>query len=338
MPSIPYNRLFEPLDTDDLDLPAGGDFDADDRRARVHRRSRTRPEPEVSDPFERRGRRTEEERARAERRAADSEGELELPDGAARWSTWDDGERGPQPYPGWVVTELAAVDYELGVIKTGKEAEVHLVERAVPDTDRTCLLAAKRYRAAEHRQFQRDATYLEGRRARKSRETRAMANRTSFGRNLIAEQWAVAEFAAIANLWSLGAPVPYPVQRLGRELLLEFVGDADGTAAPRLAQLRPEPDLLADLWRQLVDALVLLAGNGFAHGDMSAYNLLVHEGRVVLIDLPQVVDVVANPQGYGFLERDAANVCTWFNAHGLPAGVADPVELTELLAKEAGLA
>ena len=108
-------------------------------------------------------------------------------------------------------------------------------ERAVPETGRSSLLAAKRYRAPEHRLFHRDAGYLEGRRVRRSRETRAMANRTSFGREAIAGQWASAEFAALSRLWEEGAAVPYPVQLLGTELMLEFIGDPDGTAAPRLA-------------------------------------------------------------------------------------------------------
>ena len=201
------------------------------------------------------GRLTEQERARL---AAVRESALagpQLPPGTDRWSTWGDGEQGPQPRPGWVVTELAAADTELGVLKTGKEADVHLIQRAVPDTDRGCLLAAKRYRSNEHRMFHRDAGYLEGRRMRRSREMRAMANRTAFGRNLIAEQWAVAEFAALSRLWSIGAPVPYPVQRSGTELLMEFLGDEDGTAAPRLAELRPDADELVELWRQLVAAL-----------------------------------------------------------------------------------
>src|SRR6476660_3884286 len=81
-----------------------------------------------------------------------------------RWSTWDQStptERGPKPHPKWLVTDLAAVDYELGVLKTGKEADVFLVRRGVPGTDRSCLLAAKRYRDATHRQFHRDVGYLE---------------------------------------------------------------------------------------------------------------------------------------------------------------------------------
>jgi RIO kinase 1 len=261
----------------------------------------------------------------------------DAPEGGDRWSTWDAsaaGERGPTPYPPWLVTDLAAVDVELGVLKTGKEADVHLIERGVPGTDRSCLLAAKRYRDAEHRMFHRDAGYLEGRRVRRSREMRAMQHRTAFGHQVIAGQWALAEFEALRRLWLLGACVPYPVQVLGTEVLLEFIGDPDGTAAPRLAQVRDGD--LDSLWSQLLDMLVLLARSGLAHGDLSPYNLLVHHGRLVMIDLPQVVDVIANPQGASFLDRDARNVATWFTARGLPA--ADPAALAALLRAEAGLA
>ncbi len=149
-----------------------------------------------------------------------------LPEGD-RWSTWDQStptERGPKPHPKWLVTDLAAVDYELGVLKTGKEADVFLVRRSVPGTDRSCLLAAKRYRDATHRQFHRDAGYLEGRRVRESRINRAVANRSGFGREAIAGQWANAEFNALVQLYNARVPVPYPVQVLKTELMLEFIG------------------------------------------------------------------------------------------------------------------
>jgi RIO kinase 1 len=236
-----------------------------------------------------------------------------------------------------VITDHAAVDHELGVIKTGKEADVHLLERAVPGTDRRTLLAAKRYRTAEHRLFHRDAGYLEGRRVRRSRETRAMANRTAFGRDLLSGQWAFEEFSALARLWSDGVAVPYPVQVAGTELLLEFVGDADGVAAPRLAQLRPGGQQLCDFWHQLVDALLGLARLGLTHGDLSAYNLLVHEGRLVMIDLPQVVSVVGNPQGPGFLARDGQRIGEWCVARGLPAEVGRPEELLDELRIAVGM-
>jgi RIO kinase 1 len=312
------------------------------RRSRPPRLQRsTRSYDEREDIFDpqssRSGRLTEQERIRLAIVRESALAGPELPAGADRWSTWGDGEQGPHPRPDWVVTELAAADSELGVLKTGKEADVHLIEREVPDTGRGCLLAAKRYRSNEHRMFHRDAGYLEGRRVRRSREMRAMANRTAFGRNLIAEQWAVAEFAAMSRLWSVGAPVPYPVQRSGTELLMEFLCDHEGTAAPRLAEVRPDHEQLLDLWHQLVAALELLAGEGLTHGDLSAYNLLVHGGQLMIIDLPQIVDVVANPRGPEFLARDVANITGWFRSHGLPAELADADALVAELITVAGL-
>ncbi|GAB2467040.1 serine protein kinase RIO [Jatrophihabitans fulvus] len=232
------------------------------------------------------------------------------------FSSWDGSTHGPEPVPDWVVTDRNALDTELGVLKTGKEADVHLVRRALPGTDGV-LMAAKRYRTAEHRMFHRDAGYQEGRRTRRSRDQRAVARGTGYGRELAAGQWANAEFAALTRLWTLGAPVPYPVQLLGTELMLEFVGDSDGTAAPRLAQTRPSPEELADLFEQCVAAMHQLAAAGFAHGDLSAFNLLVHGGRLVMIDVPQIVDLVINPQGASYLERDVRNVCSWFSSRGL---------------------
>ena len=128
----------------------------------------------------------------------------DLPETGDRWSTWDDALHGPEPRPDWVRTEHRAVDDELGMIKTGKEADVFLVRRAIPGTDQISMIAAKRYRDGDHRLFHRDAGYLEGRRVRRSREMRAMTNRTSFGKELIAGQWAAAEFGALSHLSQVG--------------------------------------------------------------------------------------------------------------------------------------
>ena len=242
-------------------------------------------------------------------------------DEETNWSTYTDSSHGPSPVPAWVITSPNAIDTDLGVMKTGKEADVSLLRREHDGT--VSLLAVKQYRSSQHRMFHRDAGYLEGRRVRRSREARAMATRTHFGRDLIAGQWASAEFAVLSKLWSVGAAVPYPVQLSGTELIMEFIGDGDGdgngVAAPRLAQLRPNFREGTALFRQLRVALGALADAGYAHGDLSAYNILVHHGRLVLIDLPQAVDLVGNPQGFEFLHRDCQNVCTWFQAHGVPA-------------------
>ncbi|GID95055.1 serine protein kinase RIO [Amorphoplanes digitatis] len=264
----------------------------------------------------------------------------DLPETGDRWSTWDGALHGPLPRPDWVRTEHGAVDTELGILKTGKEADVHLVRRAVPGTDRVAVLAAKRYRDGDHRLFHRDAGYLEGRRVRRSREMRAMTNRTAFGKELIAGQWAAAEFGALSRLWQVGQEggtisVPYPVQLIGTELMLEFIGDWEtGEAAPRLAQVRTDHDGLEDLWSQMTEALSVLARTQIAHGDLSPYNTLVHQGRLVIIDMPQIVDLIANPQGGEFLARDVRNVAGWFTARGLRV---DADGLIERLCYEAGL-
>jgi RIO kinase 1 len=241
-----------------------------------------------------------------------------------RWSTWLDverGSRGPDPRPDWVVTEQAAIDTELGVLKTGKEADVFLVERAVEaigdNPARSSLLAAKRYRTEEHRSFHRSTSYVEGRRTRNSRDTRAMAKKTSHGRNVAAGQWAGAEWGALCQLWKAGVPVPYPVQVDGTELLMEFIDDGEGGAAPRLAQVRPSKDLLGQYFEQVRHGMRELARAGLAHGDLSPYNVLAQGDRIVMIDLPQVVDIVGNPKGMDFLLRDCHNMATWFTNRGL---------------------
>ncbi|MBB5632178.1 RIO kinase 1 [Cryobacterium mesophilum] len=232
-----------------------------------------------------------------------------------RWTTWPattPSERGPKPWPDWLVTSAGAFDTELGILKTGKEADVFLLERAVPgEPSQRVLLAAKRYRTAEHSDFHRSSIYTEGRRGRDSREGRAVAKKSAFGREVAAARWSLAEFDALCRMWQAGAPVPYPVQVSGTEILMEFIG-AGSVAAPRLSQTRDDRDILDGLFGQVVDLMRIFATAGVAHGDLSAYNLLVHEGRVRVIDLPQIVDVVANPQGLDLLHRDCVNICDWF--------------------------
>ena len=246
----------------------------------------------------------------------------DAPPEGERWSSWDGATHGPKPRPDWVITDLGAVEADLGVLKTGKEADVHVVRRWVPDgTDtpaRDTFMAAKRYRTSERRMFHRDAGYQEGRRVRRSREMRAMARRTEFGKELLSGQWALAEFEALGALLELGLPVPYPVQLDDREMLMEFIGSG-GEAAPRLAQTRPDRDLLADLFEQLRTAMLRLAQRGWTHGDLSPYNVLLEGERLVIIDWPQIVDIIGNPRGFEFLERDVANMCRRFTSKGLDA-------------------
>ncbi|WP_395658330.1 serine protein kinase RIO [Nocardioides sp.] len=248
-----------------------------------------------------------------------------------RWSTWLSVEplcRGPEPRPDWLVTSQAAVDTELGVLKTGKEADAFLLERAVPGSPppdegglgESVVMVAKRYRGEEHRDFHRSSAYTAGRKVRNTRDNRAMAKKSAHGRAVAAGQWAWAEWQALVRCHELGLAVPYPVQIDGTELLMEWItveGEDGVETAPRLAQVRPDRPLLASYFEQVREFLAELARNGMVHGDLSAYNILAAGDRLVVIDLPQTLDLVGNPSGPDFLLRDCTNVCTWFRARGL---------------------
>lgn len=242
---------------------------------------------------------------------------LPVPGPGQRWTTWPSSmptERGPHPHPEWLVDSAGAWDTELGILKSGKEADVFLIERAEPGSEGV-VLAAKRYRGTDRSDFHRSGRYEEGRRMESSRDARAVQKKSAYGRSVAAAHWALAEFDALTRAWNAGVAVPYPVQITGTEILMEFIGDGR-TAAPRLAQTRLRGAELDEPFAQVRDILRAFARGGCAHGDLSAYNLLLHDGRLVVIDLPQVVDLAFNPTGADFLHRDVVNVCTWFGRRG----------------------
>jgi RIO kinase 1 len=226
---------------------------------------------------------------------------------------WAD-ERGPIPVPEWVITSGDAIEVDLGVLKTGKEADVSLVERTLGGA--VNLLAAKRYRDTQHRQFRNDAAYRASRAAKDTRENRAAAKQTRFGSGVRAETWASNEMARLNRMWAIGVRVPYPVQRLGTEVLMEYIGDEEHMA-PRLVNDGGDRARLAALCDQAVDALRKMTWDGLVHADLSPYNVLVWDGALVIIDLPQAIDLDDNPNAYDFLQRDVANLIGWFAKRGV---------------------
>ena len=247
-----------------------------------------------------------------------------LPDGD-RWSTWDQStplERGPVPHPGWLVTELAAVDTELGILKTGKEADVYLVRRGVPGTEPT-VPAGRQALSRRRPPALSPGLRLPGgpsgpRVPGKPGGGEPLGVRQGGHRGPVGERRV--HRAVPAALRRTAGPLPGADHRhRGAAGVHRRAGRHRCAAARRNP---PGPAELADLWDQLTSALGTLAAHGFAHGDLSPYNLLVHRERLVMIDLPQVIDVIANPNGPAFLVRDARNVATWFAKAGHPH--ADP--------------
>jgi len=230
--------------------------------------------------------------------------------------------------PTWLVTEYHDED-DLGVVKTGKEAQINLIQRHGHD-GRSCTFARKRYLPREVKNkhelqalgvqrssaFVNDVQYREGRQFRKSRDRRAVERMSTYGKHLLQDRWMGHEHEVMTRLWHAGMSVPYPIGYDGNVYDLEYVGD-DERAAPQLQAARLRGAALESAFEQLLDGLHLMTAEGFAHGDLSAYNLLWWDDRLWFIDFPQAVDIAANPQGIEFLHRDVLNVCTWFGQRGL---------------------
>lgn len=230
--------------------------------------------------------------------------------------------------PDWLVFEPFS-DTDLGVLRTGKEAQIDIIERRGTD-GRSCLIARKRYLPRSVNQkgaleamgvqrasaFRNDVEYREGRQFRKTRDRRAVEKMSAHGKRLLQSRWTGHESDVMTALWQAGLTVPYPIGYGDDVFDMEYVGDRGG-AAPQLGRARLTPSQLTDAFEQLVDGLAIMTGAGFAHGDLSAFNLLWWQDRLWFIDFPQAVDLAANPQGLNYLHRDVLNVCDWFTRRGV---------------------
>jgi RIO kinase 1 len=141
-----------------------------------------------------------------------------------------------------------------------------------------------------------------------------------YGHELTGRLWPMQEWANLRRASAAGVTVPHPVEQTNHGLMMAFVGDTS-QAAPKLAQARLSAEELASAWEQLLANLRALTAAGLVHADLSAYNLLWWEGRLVVIDLPQAVEFVTNSDAYELLHRDVANVGDWFTRHGLAVDV-----------------
>ena len=230
-------------------------------------------------------------------------------------------------------------DVPRGTLKSGKEAEIFLVERRYASGPR--LLAHKRYRPrypgkgqlraegfSNSTSYRGDAIYKAGW-FLPTRDKRAVMGGSRYGHELAGRLWPIQEWTMLRLAWKAGASVPYPVEQTDHGLLMEFIGD-ETQAAPKLGQARLSGSELASAWEQLLATLRALTASGLVHADLSAYNLLWWEDRLVVIDLPQAVEFTTNTDAYDLLHRDIANVGEWFNRHG--AGVDVEAVYADLLA------
>lgn len=198
-------------------------------------------------------------------------------------------------------------------IKTGKEASVYLGRNAEG------FVAVKVYTDLRVRSFRRDDTYRQGRYIGDQRIEKAINEGSRRGLDAHQILWVQEEFRQLNFLHAYGVSVPRPIAVSGITLLMQFIGDADGTPAPRIADLKLEGEEAENAFRQAVRNMKLIVKSGRVHGDYSAFNLLWHNQKTIVIDFPQTIEFEHNPNADILLERDIRSLCKSFKKHGIKA-------------------
>jgi RIO kinase 1 len=202
--------------------------------------------------------------------------------------------------------EDGLIDDVVRQLMSGKEATVYVV-RCGDD-----VRCAKVYKEANKRSFRQSVDYTEGRKVKNSRQGRAMAKGSKFGRESQEAAWQSAEVDALYRLANAGVRVPEPYNFYEGVLLMELVTDANGNAAPRLNDIIFSAEEARIHHRTLIKEVVRMLCAGIVHGDLSEFNILMSADGPVIIDLPQAVDAAGNNNARAMLERDVRNLSDYF--------------------------
>jgi RIO kinase 1 len=222
----------------------------------------------------------------------------------------------PEPSPFDHFLDEGLIEQVIRPIKSGKEASVHLC-RANPRTTGETLAALKVFHPLDRRDFRDEQLYRNGEFIKERRIRTALEKKTKFGREVQGGLWVNREWETLKALSLTTAPVPRPIERTEDAILMTYVGDLDD-AAPQLRTYETDDaDEAQVLFDQTIKAVEVMLYHDVVHGDLSAYNLLVWDGEVTVIDFPQAVDPKKNRHAEAFLLRDIERVVTHFEKLGV---------------------
>ena len=199
-----------------------------------------------------------------------------------------------------------------GVISTGKEANVyHALSTLRDDTD--AHRAIKVYKTSILSFKDRDK-YVTG-------EFRFRSGFNKRNNRSMVKVWAEKEFRNLKRIHGTGVPCPEPIYLRLHVLAMEFVGDAQGTAAPRLKDVEIIDNEPVARWRSIYLDLISYMRVMFqvcklVHADLSEYNVLFHNDKPWIIDVSQSVEH-DHPKSLEFLRMDIKNVNSFFKRKGV---------------------
>ncbi|MEM0216961.1 MAG: serine protein kinase RIO [Candidatus Bathyarchaeia archaeon] len=192
------------------------------------------------------------------------------------------------------------IDRIFGVVQSGKEARVYWGKDKNGNE-----LAIKIYLTVSAEFRKGMLKYIEGdpRFKNVKRDTRSLIF-----------TWAQKEFKNLELAMAAGVRVPKPIAVRNNVLIMEFIGK-NGVSAPTLKEQPPEDP--EHIYRTILVYMKRLYQRAeLVHGDLSEYNVMVWNGRPVIIDVSQAVPL-SHPLADQLLNRDINNINRFFSRLGV---------------------
>ncbi|KIY73171.1 RIO1-domain-containing protein [Cylindrobasidium torrendii FP15055 ss-10] len=195
-----------------------------------------------------------------------------------------------------------------GCISTGKEANVyHAITPPEPTTASTVPnrhLALKIYKTSILVFKDRDK-YVSG-------EHRFRRGYSRHNPRKMVRVWAEKEMRNLKRLTTAGIRAPEALEVRENVLVMDFLGDGDCWASPRLKDANPTKEECDNLYPELLLIVrTMFHQCKLVHADLSEYNILLHEGHLWIIDVSQSVEH-DHPAAFDFLRNDLRNVEEFF--------------------------
>ncbi|KAL7341384.1 RIO1 family-domain-containing protein [Rhodotorula toruloides] len=129
--------------------------------------------------------------------------------------------------------------------------------------------------------------------------------------------WAEKELRNLRRMKGAGLRVPEAIEVRENVLVMDFIGEDEWQASPRLKDAQIPPEQQRSLY---VEILVLLRAIfhrcRLVHADFSEYNILYHQGHLWVIDVSQSIEH-EHPSAFDFLRADIQNAEDFFAKRGV---------------------
>ncbi|CAK9832151.1 Serine/threonine-protein kinase RIO1 [Anthophora retusa] len=185
-----------------------------------------------------------------------------------------------------------------GCISTGKEANVYHA------TSKTGVEFAIKIYKTSILQFKDRDKYVTG-------EFRFRHGYCRHNPRKMVRTWAEKEFRNLIRLQQGGVNAPKPILLRSHVLLMDFIG-TDGWPSPKLKDVVLTASKPRKLYRECIETMWKLYNKcKLVHADLSEYNILYHDGSLIMIDVSQAVEH-DHPMALEFLRKDCTNITEFF--------------------------